>query len=396
MHRIMLLVVLSASMGGFAKGAADTPHAHGRMGADRSAQTELGASATFDARGTLWAVHKVSRHIAVSRSEDAGHTWQNPVLVTSTPEPTDAGGDARLKIAPGPAGEIYLTWTKPLAKPYTGEIRYSRSLDGGRSFSVPAVVHRDRQEITHRFDTLAVNSRGQVFVVWIDKRDLAAAGDDVEAYAGAAVYFAVSDDQGATFRGDFKVADHACECCRITLAPRPDGKVDAMWRHVFKPNIRDHAVATLSANGQAGLLRRATFEEWGIDACPHHGPSLAADGHGRLHAVWFSGAPASRGVFYGQLRGGGVDALRRVGADGAANADVAVSGRMVAVAWKAFVEGRSWLRGMISADGGTSWREVELASVAGASDHPRVLTRDGRFHVFWNTAEKPLTVIPFP
>ena len=396
MPRTILFLFAFAAVVAVRNRAADTVHNHGAMGGDRLALAELGAQAAFDVKGVLWAVHKVSGHIAVSRSEDRGRSWQNPVLVTPAPEPTDTGGDARPKIALGPAGEIYLTWTRPLTKPYTGEIRFSRSVDVGRTFSAPSVVHRDRQEITHRFDTLAVNSKGQVFVAWIDKRDLAAVGDDPKRYAGAALYFAVSDDGGATFRGDYKVADHTCECCRIALVAQRDGTVAAMWRHIFAPNIRDHAIATLSGEGRASAVRRATFEDWRIDACPHHGPSLATDDSGRLHAVWFSAAPTARGVFYGRLRESGIDALRRVGSDGAGHADVAVHGVDVAVAWKVFTDGRSLLRGMVSKDEGLTWRETDLASVTGASDHPRVLVYEGRFYVFWNSSEKPLAVVPFP
>ena len=377
--------------------AADAVHAHGGMSGDRSAQTELGAQAAFDAAGILWAAHKVSGHIAVSRSEDRGRSWLNPVLVTPAPEPTDSGGDARPKITLGPDGEIYVTWTKPLTKPYTGEIKLSRSLDGGRTFSAPAVVHRDRQEITHRFDSVAVNGKGQVFVAWIDKRDLvAAAVAKAPAYRGAAVYFAVSDDRGATFRGDFKVADHSCECCRISLVCHGDGSVSAMWRHIFEPNIRDHAIAQLFADGKAGPTRRASFEDWRIDACPHHGPTLAEGTSHRLHAVWFSGAPQNQGVFYGRLREGGVDARRRIGGEAAAHADLAVLGSRVAVAWKEFDGERTRLRGMLSNDGGENWQDFELAATPGPSDQPRVLALGERFYVFWNTRDQPLLVSSFP
>lgn len=377
--------------------AADAGHRHVAMkGPEALAQAELGAQAAFDAHGTLWAVHKVSGHIAVSRSDDGGRMWSNPVIVTRSPEPTDTGGDARPKIALGREGEIYLTWTKPMSEPYTGEIRFSRSLDGGRTFSEPAVVHRDRREITHRFDTLAVNRAGKVFVAWIDKRDLVDAGNDPKAYRGAAVYFAVSDDRGATFRGDFKAADHVCECCRIALLARDDGTVTAMWRHVFEPNIRDHATVVLSADGKAGAIQRATFEEWRIDACPHHGPALAADTSGRLHAVWFSAAPNSRGFFYGRLRQGGVDGQRRLGSDTAGHGDVSVNGHRVVVVWRDYVGGRSRLLTSVADDGGDSWRDSELASVAGPSDYPRLLQHGNRTFIFWNSREKPLMVIPVP
>jgi hypothetical protein len=69
--------------------------------------------------------------------------------------------------------------------------------------------------------------------------------------AGAALYYSVSEDSGATFKGDFKVADHSCECCRIALALTRDGKVAAMWRHVFEPNVRDHAFAILPSDGRS-------------------------------------------------------------------------------------------------------------------------------------------------
>jgi hypothetical protein len=382
---------------GFPGGVPGAEHAHGALNSERAAQAELGAQAAFDPQGGLWAVHKVSGHITVSHSADRGRTWSSPVLVTPAPEPTDTGGDARPKIALGAAGEIYLTWTKPLAKPYTGEIRFARSLDGGRTFSAPIVVHHDRQEITHRFDTIAVTRDGKLFVAWIDKRDLGADADSLKpAYRGAAVYFAVSDDRGASFRGDFKAADHACECCRLALAPRSDGGAMVMWRHIFHPNVRDHAVTTLFPDGTTSALQRASFEDWRIDACPHHGPALAVDGANRRHAVWFSGAPERRGVFYGRPRENGGDLPRRIGGDGAGHADLAVDGLNVAIAWTSYADGRTQLRGMISGDGGKTGHEMELASVAGPADYARVLAFGGQFYVFWHSREAPLRVVAFP
>jgi hypothetical protein len=390
MKKFLLIALLATPL----CGAAAAPESHGSS--MHTAQAELGASAAFDAQGTLWAVHKVSGYIAVNRSADRGRTWSNPVLVTPAPEPTDFGGDARPKIAIGPERELYLTWTKPLAKPYTGEVKFSRSFDEGRTFSPPIVVHHDRQEITHRFDALAVNTRGQLFVAWIDKRDGVAAGAKGEPYRGAAVYFAVSDDRGATFRGDFKAADHSCECCRIALAPEPDGNVAALWRHVFEPNVRDHALATLRPDGTTVGMRRATFDDWRIDACPHHGPGFGEDEAGGLHAVWFSAAPQNQGVFYGRLRENGVDRLRRVGGETAEHADLAVSGRRVGIAWKEFDGERTRLHGMTSDDAGATWRQCDLASTAGPSDHPHVLSFDHRFYVLWNTRDEPLTIVPLP
>lgn len=356
----------------------------------------LGAAAAFDAQGSLWAVYAADRRVVVRRSGDAGRTWDKPVIVTSQPEGVGVDGDSFPKIATGTGGEIYVTWTKPLAKPYTGDIRFSRSIDGGKSFSNPVTLHTDRQEITHRFDALTVNAQGQVFVAWIDKRDQVNAAKGRLQYRGAAVYYAVSDDRGATFRGDFKLADHSCECCRIALLPQADGTVLALWRHVFEPNIRDHALAVMRADGRPEKLRRATYDDWRIDACPHHGPSLAADASGVLHAVWFSQGINGSGVFYGRLRDGGVDGQRRIGGETAEHADLLASGNRLVMAWKEFDGKRSRLRVMLSDDAGVRWRENDLAVTAGASAQPRLLLRQGRFFVFWHTQNEPLSMHEVP
>lgn len=394
---LVLLVGLAPTVR--AQPASTSGHAHGHAAMSSHAKPagpELGASAAFDSAGRLWAAHKSEGHVAVSRSDDRGRSWSPPVRVTPAPEATDPGGDARPRIALGSAGEIYVTWTRALAKPYTGEIRFSRSLDGGRSFAGPIVVHRDRAEITHRFDALALDRAGHLYVGWIDKRDAIAAAAASQPYRGAAVYYAVSDDRGGTFRGDFKIADHACECCRLALAPLPAGGAAVLWRHVFAPNIRDHASALLGPEGQVREFRRETFDDWRTDACPHHGPSLAISDDGARHAVWFSATPAGASVSYASLGPTGLAASRRIGGRLAAHADLAVHGRRLVVAWKEFEDGLTRLRALASDDGGGTWRQSELRATAGASGHPLVLSQAGRFFVFWPTAAEPLSVSPLP
>ncbi|MDZ4349092.1 MAG: sialidase family protein [Xanthomonadaceae bacterium] len=368
--------------------------AHAQHGG-QAGRPSLGASAVFDGDGVLWAVDAADDRVRVRRSEDQGRTWSAPVPVNAAAEPIAADGDSRPKIAVGTQGELYLTWTKPLARPYTGEIRFSRSLDAGQSWSAPITVHADRQEITHRFDALTVTDDGTLFIAWIDKRDQERAKAAGQPYRGAAVYFAVSDDRGASFRGDYRMAEHSCECCRIATQADGDGVI-ALWRHVFEPNIRDHAIARMNPDGSVSPIRRATFDQWAIDACPHHGPSLVKDAGGRLHAVWFALGPENAGVFYGRLEDGRVDGQRQVGGDRAEHADLAVLGESVVVVWREF-DGRSMhLKAMRSDDGGESWRQHALAATEDISDHPKALVHDGRFLAYWNTREVPHRVVPLP
>ncbi len=378
--------------------------AHGQMhgGHDHRAmhsgtpRTGLGASAVFDPHGVLWTAYADGEHVVVRKSPDFGATWSSPVRVNGSPERIESDGDAKPALALGKDGDVYVTWTKPLAKPYTGEIRFARSQDGGKTFTAPRRVHADGQEITHRFNAITVTREGRIFVAWVDKRDLIVAGGKEDDYAGAAIYYAVSDDRGATFRGDFKAVDHSCECCRIAFVPQHDGSVLALWRHVFAPNIRDHALARLGADGRVVGFRRATFDDWRIDACPHHGPSLGVDAQGRLHAVWYSGTPGRAGVYYGRLDSEGVSGQRRIGGETAEHADLATDGERIAIVWKEFDGERSNLRALLSRDGGGTFAEHDVTSTADASDQPRLLTYRGVFYVFWNTRAEPLKVVRLP
>jgi hypothetical protein len=391
MHR-KLPTLLALAVTAIALGAEHAGHgaAHGHS-TPATSGTDLRADAAFDAEGRLWMVRHRGGFIEVLSSEDLGRRWSEPVRVNREPEDIDPGGDARPKVLPGKNGTIFISWTRPLAKPYTGEIRFSRSTDGGRSFEPPRTVHRDRAEITHRFDALALDAEGRLFVAWIDKRDAMAAAAAGRPYRGAALYFAVSADGGATFAGDFKAADHTCECCRIALAPAADGGVHALWRHIFEPDVRDHALARLGADGTAGPLRRATFDDWRVNACPHHGPSLAPDDKGALHAVWFTATASGGRAAYGRLAGDAPPgAIRTLGGRLAAHADLKVSSSRIIAAWKEFSDGMNQLRAAESRDAGATWRESVLAGTPGACSQPRVLELDGEFLVFWNTQAGPL------
>lgn len=367
-------------------------------GMAKKVRAELGSSAAFAPDGRLYAVTRQGEHLLLYRSNNEGVSWSTPVAVNAQPEAISADGENRPKLAFTREGAVLVSWTKPLSKPNTGEIRFARSDDGER-FSAPITVHGDRAEITHRFESMLVAPDGRVLLAWIDKRDLEKARAGKEAYRGAAIYAAVSSDGGHSFSPEKKLADHSCECCRLASASDADGTPFFMWRHVFAPNERDHAIVRVKPDGSPETLQRATFDHWKIDGCPHHGPALAVDGAGVRHAVWFNQKDGEGRVFYGRLSadiaGARVDGQRGVGGARAEHADLAVAGRRVAVLWKAFDGERARLWAEVSEDGGLSFRAaVELANSAGPSDQPRALRRGDALYAFWRTEHEGMRVFP--
>ncbi len=358
-------------------------------GAMQSPRTALGTSAAVDPQGNVWIVYAEGAASAatvyVSRSTASG-AWEAPIAVNATPEPVASDGDNRPKLAFDSQGGMYVTWTSPLAAPFTGNIRFARSLDGGKRWLPPAIVHRDRQMITHRFESMLVDREDTIWVAWIDKRDLEIARAAQRDYAGAAVYYAYSRDRGATWQGDFKLADHTCECCRIGLSLDHEGRPAALWRHVFQPSERDHAFAVLTRDRAQPVVSRATFDRWNVEACPHHGPSLAFGRDGTRHAVWFNEVAGAGRVFYGQLTSNEPTHVKPLPA-GASHADVAVAGNDVAVVWKRFDGEATRVESWLSADGGRTFAPGPTLETAGDSDQPRVLQANGDLRIVWRRAE---------
>ena len=281
---------------------------------------------------------------------------------------------------------MYLSWSQPRAKPYTGFVRFSRSLDHGVHFNTPITVHHDRAEITHRFDALAVDGSGRIVIAWIDKRDVEASTAQDKPYLGAAVYYSWSTDGGTTFAADHKLIDNSCECCRIALARTADGNVAAFFRNIYGDNIRDHAYAVLRTDGQASKVKRATSSQWQIAACPHHGPGLAIGSDGVRHAVWFeaNGQPT---IWYGQLDPGHVPQHKLILATvGASHADVAVRGQIVWVTWNQVSAGGYALMLRRSGDNGLHFDAPRaMAHSDTAVGSPQLLVQDTQTFVGWNT-----------
>lgn len=364
--------------------------------AARPARAELATAAAFGPDGTLYAVSKDGEHLQLFRSGDDGASWRGPLKVNARPEPIAADGDSQPRIAFNRDGDLLVSWTKPLPRPYTGEIRLARLPAGGAAFDEPITVHRDRAEITHRFQNILAGPDGRVTAVWIDKRDQEAARGRKQPYRGAAIYAAVSADGGRSFAPENRVADHACECCRIALTADRDGTPIALWRHVFAPNERDHAIARLKPDGAPEAVARATFDRWQVDACPHHGPALAVDEAGTRHATWFNVREGEGRVFYGRIGAAGVEGQMPVGGPRAAHADIATADGVLAIVWKEFDGERNRLRGLRSTDGGRSFAPLELAATAGAADQPRLLARAGRLYAFWRQADEGFRLYPLP
>ncbi len=72
--------------------------------------------------------------------------------------------------------EVYIAWamSHPLAtpdKPFSSELRLSKSVNGGQDFLPSVRVNDDEQVINHTFDSLHRTADGTLHMAWIDGRE---------------------------------------------------------------------------------------------------------------------------------------------------------------------------------------------------------------------------------
>lgn len=355
-------------------------------------KTTLAVGAALDHQGRLWLAKAVEKQLLVSYSDDGGKHFSTPVPVTPEPEEIAVDGENRPKIAVARDGTVMLSWIQILPqKMRAANVRFVRSTDAGAHFSRPVTLNDDNRITSHRFHSMAADGAGRVIVAWLDARDRDSAKEAGGEFTGVSVYSIQSADNGATFTPNHLSQAHTCECCRTAMTFSKEGPV-VMWRDIFNTNTRDFVIAHMDT----GKVRRATDDEWEINACPHNGGGIASDTSlNRLHLVWFTNGKTRQGIFYKYIDGHRESVSIPIGnaATQANYPSVAVRGQKVFVSWREF-DGNTYTAYLMhSTDGGLSWSTPEPAMrSASATDFPLVVTNSTQALLVWNTTTEGLQI----
>lgn len=395
-----LLCLLTLMTGGWLAGAASVANAQSQVSATCADSTQISVhcgetpSAWQGDDGRLWVVFVQNQIAWLVYSDDNAASFSTPVQINAEPEAIEVNGENRPKLVvdrrAGQADVIYISWTQKTAGMHTGDIRFTRSVDGGQRFEAVRTINDDGLLTSHRFDSLFLSQSGHLYLSWLDKRELEAAAIQGQDYAGSAVFYTVSADQGASFAPNRKVADHSCECCRIAVAPHGDDGMALMWRQIFDGTTRDHAIAAVGPDGLTAQVARASEDDWQINACPHHGPTMVQQGSEEAyHLSWFSAGNRHKGIYYGfhRLADGETVQVREIdGSPGAAHPQLATWQDQLLLVWKRFDGSKTDLLLVRSTDAGQTWSEPQvLASTNNASDHPLLVTGPLGPSVSWLT-----------
>jgi hypothetical protein len=366
------------------------PMSHGAGGACHDAALACAStvSPVLAAGGNLWLAFDSNDQVYVTHSSDMGHTFSKPVAVTHGKVHLDTGPDARTALAVDKQGRVFLAYEIFKDNDFNGEVFFSRSLDQGKSFSMPRPLVDNTA--SQRFASLTVGPNGNLFAAWLDKRGVVAAEKLGKTYPGAALGYQWSKDGGASFTPSKIAKDNTCECCRLGVAFTAPERPAVVFRNVFGGTIRDHGIITFDGETTPGPFHRVSVDNWKLNGCPHQGPSLALSNAGTYHVVWSTQGDARKGLFYARSKDGGKSFSTPMPLDANAHDTsrpyVTTVPGQVWLAWKDFDGVTATVNVRVSHDDGVTWSTPRVAAkTKDASDHPMLVNDGHHAYLSWMT-----------
>lgn len=233
---------------------------------------------------TVALAYGAGQAIYFQRSDDRGKTFGAPVQVgKGTVVPLTRHRGPRIAFA-RQAIVITAVTGKTLAEgphahglPTDGDLVAWRSEDGGKTWSRGTIVNDVPRAPTEGLHSLAADSKGRVFAVWLDKRT-----------GKTQLYGALSTDAGRTWSKNTLIYASPdgtiCECCHPSAAFDEHGGVAVMYRN-WLDGSRDMYLARSADGLHFSAPQKLGNGTWKLNACPMDGGGVAVS-DGGLVTAW--------------------------------------------------------------------------------------------------------------
>ena len=235
---------------------------------------------TSESMNLLYAAHndKGKQNLFMAKTKNIGDSFSGSIPVNLEEGEVSAHGENGPKLRNGKGRGMFAAWVG------NRDIKFSRSMNFGKSFNPAIRVNDDLGKASQSFFSMEVAPDGAIYIIWLDGRDIKSGKPGT-----SSVYIARSVDQGKSFEKNIKVSGDICPCCRTALAFGDNGEIFASWRHVYDDNERIIVVATSLDGGKTwGEPVKVTNAGWKINGCAHSGPAMKFVG-GKLFISWYTG-----------------------------------------------------------------------------------------------------------
>ncbi len=351
------------------------------------------ATSAFAPNGDLWRLWVVGQTMFFQISQDRGASFFQPQRVAIPLEKISARNENRPKIAFDQNKGVYLSWAMPREKKYTADVRFSYSVDYGKTFSSPVTVNNDNLLAGHSFNELHVDANGNVGIVWLDGRLSYQLRKQGKQSKGSTLYLAQANPRkGLSSFSNIALANNTCVCCRIAMDETKQGKLAILWRHIYGDNIREFAMLTLNHHKQTEenlpKVLQISHDYWQINGCPHQGGGISIDEKNQYHLVWFNQGSKGKGIFYARSNDQGDSLSQPINVGNqtaqAVHPHVITSENKVTIVWMEFTgeEHQLWVKQ--SQDGGHRFGAAfAVASAKHGGDRPFLIKKGSVHLVSW-------------
>ncbi len=216
--------------------------------------------------------------IEVNVSRDGGQTWSSPVSLDTVNGLNPESLFGSLPVV-APDGTVYIFYMKFKLATQSGSVRFSKSTDGGMSWTPPADVATNLPTpgffllndgspdfgtnsgsgiVTRSYPTAAIAPDGTIYVAWTDFPNgscshASPVRGEEPTCADADVRLSVSRDDGATWTPPVKVSDDVTASDQFFpwIAVGPDGLLSLIWqdRRLDPNNVNYDVFYTNTSDG---------------------------------------------------------------------------------------------------------------------------------------------------
>lgn len=227
--------------------------------------------------------------IVFSRSTDGGRTFAQPKYVVAPSDPFGADNgysSGQMQVASTTDGAIHVAWTIFDLLFGGAEIFYSRSNNGGTTFSAPLMVSSN-DGVNSYIPSVAADGASTIGISW---------GDSNLDTGASAVWYSASVDGGGTFSAPVLVAaSGGCPSVAVTGA-----NVYIAW--TAGPFGQEQILFARSSDGGATFSSPSVVDHFPDKSwCPH----LRVDRAGAIYVMWEEGPAFQTNVLFSRSTDGG-------------------------------------------------------------------------------------------
>ena len=325
--------------------------------------------AAVDAAGNISVVWEDdtanNSNILFSRSTDGGATWSIPRNLSNS-----TGYSFNPRIAVDSTGGINVVWVD--TTPGNQDVFFSRSTNGGASFSAPQNLSNDAPDSAS--PQVGVDTSGNISVVW---------ENDNITYG---IMYRHSTDGGVTFSTVSNLAANTTGSFGPQMAIGVDGSISVVWEDDF--NFQSDISFSRSADQGATF---STPKNLSSNSGNSFSAQVAVDLSGNIAVAWTDNTPSNNDILFTHSSDGGAtfastkNISNSPGDTGSAQVGVDTNGNIF-VAWQdnappAFNKDVYLAR---SSDGGTSFSAANLSNNVGNSINPFMsVDASGGINLVW-------------